>query len=150
MSVSFIKLLLAITMSTSQYRLLLIASLVFGIISAAIDPLFPTLIPESMHQAQEAYEASLSVLGALSFLSITILGFVLFVVSFYGLYRFRSWAPRLAVIGTAVLLLAVSFSGPLAQSGLAIAFSYLSSYLWGAAIFLAYVHPMRSHFRSNG
>ncbi len=71
---------------------------------------------------------------------------ILLFVSIYGLFRFRSWAPRLSVIATALSLFCWPFSGAYAQSGLAFSISFLASYLWGAVIVLAFVQPLKKEF----
>lgn len=75
-----------------------------------------------------------------------VLGALLYFASLYGLYRFRSWASRVAVAGTALILIACSVAGTSAQSGVAASLSYLASYLWGAVLVLSYAPSFKDQF----
>ena len=136
-------------MTINQYRALLIASLIIGILGGALDLIFPSLVPTEFHQVQKTQDSSLSAVRLLLFTGVGILGGGCALVSMYGLYRFRSWAPRLAIVGTVVALACWPFTGAFAQSGLAISMSYLASYLWGAVVVLAYVQPISAHFHRH-
>ena len=133
-------------MTISLYRALLVASLVVGVVSAALDPLFPGLLPEQFHAAQASQDEALSTPRLLALSALGVVALVLYVASLYGLYRFRPWAPRIALIGTAFTLVIFPLSGAFAQSGFAVAASYLASYMWGAAVVLAYVPPLSAQF----
>lgn len=133
-------------MSTRQYRALLIASIIVGLVGGGIDLVFPQLVPEAFHQAQTAHDNAFSTVSLFLFVGFGVFGVALLFASSYGLYRFRPWAPRLSLISTVLCLLCWSFSGAFAQSGVAIAISYFSSYLWGAVIILAYVQPLNTLF----
>ena len=143
-------------MTTTLYRLLLTAATILGIFGASLDFAFPSLLPEAFHHAQQAYHAQQAQDDAAFPLPLVLLvtiggiGIVLLIVSTYGLYRFRAWAPRLSIIATMVLLLATPFSGALVQSGIAVTICYLSSYLWGAALVLSFVPPLSAQFKRRG
>lgn len=136
-------------MTTSQYRLLLIASIVTGIVGGAVDFVFPQLLPEGLLELQNAHDEALSTSRLLLASLLGIAGFVFYVASVYGLFRFRPWAPRLSIFGTALLLCAVPFLGAMAQSGLATSISYLASYLWGAVMVLANTASASAHFKPD-
>ena len=133
-------------MTPRTYRALLLASVVFGILSALFDTVFPSALPAAFVQAQAAYDSSLTTLsllfGGIGGLVLLVIG----VTSTVGLYQFRPWAPRLAVITTALALPLISLLGTTASSGYAIALNEISFTLWGAVVALAYFSPLRDCF----
>jgi Na+-driven multidrug efflux pump len=137
------------TMTVQYFRLLLIVSVIIGVIGGGIDLVFPELLTEVFHEAQAEY-AQYETFSTWFLLFITA-AVVTAIVSFYGLYRLRPWAPRFSLVSTLLGLLFVVCSGPSAQSGIAVAACYLSSYMWGALIVLAFSAPFNAHFqRGNG
>lgn len=134
-------------MTVQYFRLLLVGSLVVAVLSGGIDLVFPALVPEAFHQVQQAHDSSLSTMHTYSLAALGIVFLVLLVASYYGLYMFRPWAPRIALASTAVALVVSFGAGTYAQSGLAIAASYLASYLWGAVLVFALFHPFSSQFQ---
>lgn len=81
------------------YRALLIAAVATGIVSGMVDLALPNLLPEGLRKAQEAQDALVASGSILTMVLIFVLSLSLlsiFVLATYGLYRFRSWAPRLA------------------------------------------------------
>jgi uncharacterized BrkB/YihY/UPF0761 family membrane protein len=133
-------------MKKSHYRGLVILSLASGLIGGLLDLLVPSLLSVQFHEAQAAQEESMSIgqLGVALLLSLP--GVVMVISATYGLYRFRPWAPRLALIGTAFTLAAWPAFGATGQSGLSLAFSYAASYAWGACLVLSHVEPCRAWF----
>ena len=125
-------------------------SLLLGALGGFLDLVVPSLLPDALRIAQEEYDASVPTPSLLIGLVFGLPGAGLALVSTYGLYRFRRWAPRLAVIGTALTVLAWPALGFSGQSGLAVALSYLASYLWGGVVMLSYVAPYRSWFTDDG
>ena len=134
-------------MTVRHFRLLVVASLVLGVLGGFIDLSFPGLLPDGFHRAQEANDSAVSGLrlALLGLLGAATL-FVLLACS-YGLYMLRPWAPRLSLLATVLGLLLVLISGAYAQSGLAIAVSYLASYSWGAVVLVAFLPPFSEQFR---
>lgn len=133
-------------MTPRIYRTLLLASLAFGIIGAVFDSVVPSALPEAFSQAQEAYDTSQE---SSSFLLLGVAGLVLLitgVASFVGLYRFRSWAPVLAIVTTVLAIPITILIGPTAMSGWAMTFEELSSMLWGAVVVLPYLSPLKERF----
>ena len=128
---------------------MLLASLALGIMGAVFDTAVPSSLPDAFSQAQEAYDASQTT----TYLLLTGLGaLVLFIVgiaSFVGLYLFRSWAPRLAIIATALAVPITVLIGPMAVSGWTTALNELSSMLWGVALALPYLSPLRERFAKS-
>ena len=87
-------------MTVQRFRLLLISSLIVAVIAGCIDFVFPSLMPDAFHQAQQAHESSLSMVRILSHGVLGIIFLCLTLASIYGLYMLRSWAPRLALAVT--------------------------------------------------
>ena len=133
-------------MTKSQFRALLMLSLVGGLAGGLLDLVFPSLITEALRQAQEAHDAELSLARLLVAMAFALPGLALALMATYGLYKFRHWGPRLGLLGTAVALLSVPVFGAGVQSGLAGAISYAASYLWGASLVLAHVSPYNAWF----
>lgn len=134
------------------YRALLIAAVATGIVSGMVDLALPNLLPEGLRKAQEAQDALVASGSILTMVLIFVLSLSflsIFVLATYGLYRFRSWAPRLALVATALGFLFAVFLGGYAQSGLALALGYLSSNLWGAVLLLSFVPPFSLNFRRH-
>jgi ABC-type multidrug transport system fused ATPase/permease subunit len=91
-------------MTPTQFRYTLAAYIVLGIIGGSFDLVFPSAIPEALSNAQETNDANLS---TTSLILVALLGIVVIVggiTSFVGLYLFRPWSPRLAVIVTVLTL----------------------------------------------
>ncbi len=133
-------------MNRNQYRIALASSLAAGFCAIALEMAFPTLLSEQMRKANEL-EADAAPTWQL--LSVGVSGGISVVwslASAYGLYRFRSWAPRSALAASALGLLAVSLTGSFAQSGVSSACSMLATYLWGICILLPFIEPYRVWF----
>ena len=133
-------------MTKSQFRTLLLLSLGVGFAGGLLDLVVPSLITETFREAQEAHDSELSLARLLVAAAISLPGLSLVLIATYGLYKFRHWAPRLGLIGTAVTLLAWPTFGAGVQSGLAASISYAASYLWGASLVLAHVSPYKAWF----
>ena len=130
----------------AQYRLLLIAFLVVGIAGGALDLVFPALLPEEFQVAQKHLDDGLSTGRTFIFTVIGVCTVAFGIASIYGLYRFRPWAPRSALVTTVLAVLVWPIGGAFAQSGAAVGLNFLASYLWGAAVVLAHVPPLSSMF----
>ena len=125
-------------MNDHGFRVLLVASLVFGVVASNLDSVFPALLPDAFRAAQRQQANALSGGWLFVFSAVGLMALVLYVVSFYGLYRRRSWAPRLAVIGTVVAVFVWPLFGATAQSGVAASFSYVAWLMWGAVVVLSH------------
>ena len=134
-------------MTTSQFRYLLIASLVFGLAAAFFDMAFPFAVPQDISQAQAAYDEKISTsTPMLIIVTIGLIGAVGFVAAFIGLFQFRPWAPRIAVLSTALLILILPGLGVDVSSGWASALNEISSTSWGVALALVYFSPLKEQF----
>jgi len=134
-------------MTVGYFRLLVIVSLIIGIIGGAVDLAFPVLVPTAFHQAQELHDSARSTARIFFIAGAGFVLLLLLLPCFYGLYMLRPWAPRLSLIFSALALVVVVIAGTYAQSGLAIAMSYLGSYLWGAVLVIALCPPFNAHFK---
>jgi len=133
-------------MTPRTYGTLLLASLAFGIMGAAFDTIVPSALPDAFSQTQEAYDDSQTT----TYLLLTGFGalvlFIVGVASFVGLYLFRSWAPRLAIIATALAMPITILIGPMAVSGWTKTLNELSSMLWGVVLIPPYLSPLKERF----
>lgn len=132
-------------MTTSQFRYLLFASLASGLAAAFFDMAFPSAVPEAFSQAQAAHDEKTST-PMLVFIAIGMIGIVGYVAAFIGLFKFRPWAPRIAVSSTALLILATPALGVDVSSGWASALTEISSTLWGVALAVVYFSPLKEQF----
>jgi MFS family permease len=130
----------------AQYRLLLIAFLVVGIAGGALDLVFPALLPEEFQVAQKHLDDELSNGRTFIFTIVGVCTVAFGIASIHGLYRFRPWAPRSALVTTVLAVLVWPIGGAFAQSGAAVGLNFLASYLWGAAVVLAHLPPLNSMF----
>jgi hypothetical protein len=133
-------------MTPRTYRALLLASVVLGIFGAIFDNVFPSALPAALVQAQEAHDSSLSTPYALLHVFAGLILLIIAFTSAVGLYKFRSWAPRLALVSTALALPSFLLLGATASSGYSMALNEISSMLWGAVLALAYFSPLRERF----
>lgn len=133
-------------MSPRQFRVILIASLVTGLIGGFIDLLWPALVPEPLAQAWAAFNDESPDLFMILVFIFCLLFLVPACAACVGLYLFRPWARPLAVITTALGLLLYPILGPNLSSGWSQLFSELSSTLWGVSLALAYFSPLKEHF----
>lgn len=128
------------------FRLLLLLSVVAGLIGGGLDFVLPSLIPEALSSAVVASEPETS---SLQLAAIILGGLVLlffWLLACYGLYSFRSWAPRLA-LGVSVISLAVyPLLGVSVVSGWAMVFADMANTAWGAVLALAYLSPLKEAF----
>jgi len=136
-------------MTQFHFRILLALSLLVGLAAGLVDLVVPSLIPESFRSVQEAEDKTTSTSDLLLILAVAIPALVVYLVSLFGLYQFRSWAPRAAVAGTALTLLVFPLIGTQTQSGLSQSLSYLASYLWGAVLVLSCTSPWSAWFTSK-
>ena len=135
-------------MNKRNFRIVLAASIVAGLCSAFVDDLIPDLLPSAFKLAQEAAKPDFFNMSGIVGIAGSVVAFALLVCAYVGLFRFRSWAPRLAVISTAVSIACGVLIGASAQLGLATALNDISSLLLGVALALAYFSPIAARFSS--
>ncbi|KGH05240.1 hypothetical protein [Comamonas thiooxydans] len=128
-------------MGKSTYRALVIASLgipLFGMLAEYGFDLVPhelTDLSQSLLMQSEVGPTDWIFLLALSVLV------VLGLIAFYGLLRFRAWAPRFTLWSSAATVVVACFSPPIVLSGLGNATSALGFALFGAVLALPYYAP---------
>jgi purine-cytosine permease-like protein len=136
----------------SQFRGIIVLSLLSGIGDFYLNFAHSLLIPESLRTADAALTSSAST--SLPILILELFGFViLFVaalVGIVGLLKFKPWSRPLNLALTVVTLVLWPLMGYNLSSGWAQALNDLSLYLWGSAIALAYWSPLSERFASNG
>ncbi|BDB70258.1 hypothetical protein Cthiooxydans_26700 [Comamonas thiooxydans] len=128
-------------MGKSTYRALVIASLgipLFGMLAEYGFDLVPhelTDLSQSLLMQSEVGPTDWIFLLALSVLV------VLGLIAFYGLLRFRAWAPRFTLWSSVATVVVACFSPPIVLSGLGNATSALGFALFGAVLALPYYAP---------
>jgi len=128
-------------MGKSTYRALVIASLgipLFGMLVEYGFDLVPhelTDLSQSLLMQSEVGPTDWIFLLALSVLV------VLGLIAFYGLLRFRAWAPRFTLWSSVATAVVACFSPPIVLSGLGNATSGLGFALFGAVLALPYYSP---------
>lgn len=136
-------------MTPKQFRDILIAYLFLSIFAGTFDHFFSALIPEALLQAQNASEANRSAVSLIFVALLSTIAVVGGIVSVAGLYLFRPWAPRLAVVVTVLALFIWPFQGVCISSGYSIVLSSLSTTLWGIILASAYFSPLKERFVAN-
>lgn len=121
-------------MSPSSFRALIFVSLALSIATAILGYLAQSKLPtELMSQIDILYEKHdfwkmLVSLGAM------LLSLALGLVSYYGLFFFRKWAPSLAISSTLLAGIAITFLPPIVSPGFIETLSMYGVMLWGALI----------------
>lgn len=128
---------------------MLLFSFALGLVGAFLDFAIPSLVPSVILKAVQEHDAAMSMTRQFIGVLLIFAGVGLSWLAMYGLYRFRRWAPRLAVVGTVISLLALPVFNFTSQSGFASAFISLSTSLWGAAVVLCYIDPYRAWFEGE-
>lgn len=133
-------------MTPKLFRILLASSLLTAALGSGIDYLFPNLVPQPLASALEAIEQpEWAVHPAFMWLIVLFMA-VAGSATIIGLFRFSSWAPKLALAFSMVLFLLQPFSGVTVVSGLSMALNDLSASLWGAVLLAAFFSQIRERF----
>ncbi|MFH1660001.1 MAG: hypothetical protein ABIG35_11885 [Pseudomonadota bacterium] len=133
-------------MTPKLFRILLASSLLSAALGSGIDYLFPNLVPQPLATALEAIEQpDWAVHPAFLWLIVVFL-VVAGGASVIGLFRFSSWAPKLALAFSVILFILQPFSGVAVVSGLSMALNDLSASLWGAVLLAAFFSQVKEHF----
>lgn len=130
----------------SLFRALLFGSLVLGLVGAVIDVVVPGLVPEVLWQAQaEAVGEEIRLADYVLMVAGVVL-LVAAVVSVYGLYMFRRWAPLFSLLVTVATVPLYPLTGASVSSGWAVGLTEVSMMLWGAVLAFAYAGPIKDRF----
>jgi pimeloyl-ACP methyl ester carboxylesterase len=136
-------------MSVTGYRWLLVVSLVAALAAIGLGSVTTLLPPELRAWVEDSSNApmtlSVQIAGTLGALAA-----VATLVAWIGLWRFRPWARRLAVIATVVGVLAFPFFA-IVQSGWAQLFYDIHATSWGGILALSYWSALGERFvKSRG
>lgn len=128
-------------MGKSTYRALVIASLSIPILGMLAEYGFD-LVPRELTDLSQSLlmQSEVGPMDWLFLLAFSVL-VVLGLVSFYGLLRFRAWAPRFTLWSSVATVVVACFSPPIVLSGLGNATSILGCALFGAVLALPYYSP---------
>ncbi len=132
-------------MSTSAFRLLILASLLLQVASALVDSVFPQLLPAELASALDN-EPLPPFMEQTWFIGGLILLAALMLAGAAGLFWFKRWARPLSLGSTVAAYALLPFLGSHASSGLALALADAGAMLWGATLALAYFSPLRERF----
>ena len=134
-------------LSPKLFRWLLVLSYVFGIAGSGLEYVFPDLVPQSLRAAHEQLSAEFSLSHYLIPVVFGVPALILGVVASVGLYLFKPWAPKLALVATALGLAFYPFIDAAPYSGLSAMLTELSTTLWGAVIAIALFSPLQEKFQ---
>lgn len=132
--------------SPQVFRRLLLLSVIFAVIGGGLDFVLPSLIPEVLANAVVASEPEMSLLQLAALIGGGLVLICFWLPACYGLYRFRPWAPRLALGVTVVSLAVYPLLGVNVMSGWALLFVDIANLAWGAVLALAFVSPLKAAF----
>jgi len=133
-------------MSPSILRPMLVASFILALIGGGVDLVITSLIPEPLIQAQAANDADASLLTLVFIVLVGLVAAVCALAAYYGLFMFKPWAPRTAVIGTLLSLFLWPAFGANVYSGWSFVLIELSNLIWGATIVAVYLSPLKEQF----
>lgn len=138
-------------MSKSAYRWLVILSFGIPTLSMIGDfTFFAHLMPQGLKEAMDrhiAQEMEAPSWGTLASYAVAIAIMLALPFQLYGLLRFRSWAPKLAIGLSVVSYALMPFFGAAIYSGPTFTAMSLGSALWGMVVLLPYTSPeVRNYF----
>lgn len=128
-------------MGKSTYRTLVISSLVIPLLGLIAEYAFG-LIPQELSIPYQQYMQSGEVeVKEVVFGVASILFLALVLAGYYGMIRFRSWAPKFNVWCTVIGTVFVGFMGPALMSAATNATLFFGTTLYGAALAIAFYSP---------
>ncbi|MDR3157584.1 MAG: hypothetical protein LBU11_00935 [Zoogloeaceae bacterium] len=137
-------------MTANHFRFLLIASIMTMVAGMVYDIVFPLpadFLLAMENQDKQIISSSPWKLVLLGVLSIFLIVAIIF--SYYGLFRLRAWAPRLAFWASALSFLVYPFHGCFAQSGVTSLFYTLSVLIWGAVLAISLSPAYKARFQAS-
>ena len=132
-------------MAVAGYRSILVASVVCALVSAGLSLVTTWFPPELRAYVDGVNEASLTPTDVVAGLLGLVSGLAA-LIACVGLWHFRAWGRRVAVIATVVGLLITPLFGPTVQSGWTHLFYDTGSLLWGGLLALSYWSPLGARF----
>ncbi|UCV21673.1 hypothetical protein [Ferribacterium limneticum] len=133
-------------MSPTTFRWILVASFVLALTGGSIDLVVTSLVPEALSSAQAASDTEIPLLGLVSIVIVGLAASIATLAAYYGLFVFKPWAPRLAIVGTVLSLPLWPMFGVSISSGWSLALTEASNLLWGAAIAAAHFSALKEKF----
>jgi hypothetical protein len=124
------------------YRALIAVSILLGLAGGALDVLVPSLLPQAFTTAMEVEDPFASPV----LLQVTLVAAVATLAAVIGLWLFRPWAPRWALLASVLGMPICVQQGANAFSGWSMMLVDLSSMTWGAVLALTFFSPLRGRF----
>ena len=129
-------------MTPAGYRALIAVSILLGLAGGALDVLVPSLLPQAFTTAMEVEDPFASPV----LLQVTLVAAVATLAAVIGLWLFRPWAPRWALLTSVLGMPICVLQGANAFSGWSMMLVDLSSMTWGAVLALTFFSPLRGRF----
>ena len=130
----------------STFRFLIVVSLALELCAAFVDAVFPGLVPEPLRLAQDAVASPDFRTQDILLIVIGLPIFVVGLVSAIGLYRFRKWAPRLALYVTIAGVAIYPLLDAQVMSAWSMLLTETSGLLWGMVLAMAFLPPLADRF----
>ena len=129
------------------FRLLIVGGFAIGLAGALIDLLIPALVPETLKTALESLDEEWSVPRIVATGVLCMGGLVVGVASTVGLYLFKPWSRRLALVVTILGFSGYFLFGPTVQSALSTMLIDASMMIWGGVLAMAYYSDLGGRFK---
>jgi predicted permease len=136
------------TMTACRFRLLLAVYIILCIAAAVAGWFSSSLISPALHAAWEAEPAAWDLANLPLSLSILLPLTVGTVAGVIGMFMFKPWARRFALVFTVAGMILLPLMGSAVLSWLEYTLVEMAAMLWGAILALAYCSPVSSLFSS--
>lgn len=131
------------------FRWLLAANLFLALLASFVDVIFPSLIPQVLWDAQAKMSETDAESDSLAWwLAIGVVLLTLAAASYLGLYLFKPWGRRLAVLTTLLAIPLYFPIGPVIQSAVSTLLLESAMIIWGAILAMAYFSPLKTRFEA--
>jgi hypothetical protein len=125
-------------MTSSRFRTLLVLCLLSAVAACIFEWAFQAHVPTELNEEILNLRGQPSDSKFLLGLGVGLIGFILSIISSFGLFTFKSWAPKLAVTSTCMGAFSVTFMGAALASGGGASLGYASTVLWGCVLAIAH------------
>lgn len=132
---------------TALFRACIVSSILLQALASLVDVLFPALVPEALRHAQEAVTSGDLRVQDYVLIAVGVPMVITFLAAAAGLYRFHSWAPRVALYVTLASFLIYPLVDAEVFSFASSLMSDLSMLLWGIVLAMAFLPPVSERFR---